>query len=78
LEQHEGRPAEEGSIPFADVAEIRNGSVVELVMKDKSKAIPLDFLDPSKREAWGKFLELASKVLSSEEEHSTLLGRSRR
>merc|ERR1712048_759311 len=79
LEQKRGRPAEEGNILICDITGVRDtGSAVELASKSLRRPIILEFEAPAERQAWGRYLELAWKVLALDSEEATLLGRAAR
>eukprot|EP00418_Pyrodinium_bahamense_P002185 CAMPEP_0179015826 /NCGR_PEP_ID=MMETSP0796-20121207/2998_1 /TAXON_ID=73915 /ORGANISM="Pyrodinium bahamense, Strain pbaha01" /LENGTH=114 /DNA_ID=CAMNT_0020711485 /DNA_START=259 /DNA_END=603 /DNA_ORIENTATION=+ len=78
LEQKRGRPVEEGQIPATEIIDVGNtGSLVELYTRGRTRPIILEFTAPAERDAWCRYLQLIHKVLGSESEPGTLLGRSR-
>eukprot|EP00401_Gymnodinium_catenatum_P083361 CAMPEP_0117608006 /NCGR_PEP_ID=MMETSP0784-20121206/80577_1 /TAXON_ID=39447 /ORGANISM="" /LENGTH=112 /DNA_ID=CAMNT_0005411249 /DNA_START=271 /DNA_END=606 /DNA_ORIENTATION=- len=69
LEQRRGRPLEEGHFLPCEIMEVRNtGCLIELFVKGRSRPIVLEFNTPSERDAWGRYIELAFKVLGVDNE----------
>merc|ERR1712060_1002009 len=65
LEQHQGRPSEEGCISVGELLYVRDtGVAVELCVKDQSQATVLEFCSSEDRSSWTTYLELAVEVLT--------------
>lgn len=73
LEQRDGRPAEEGSIPVHEVLYARDtGAFLEIAIVGQKEPALVTFAEPGDRADWAAHVELAVKVLTPDGERAAL------